>query len=47
MLIISVTFINLYRRSIYFLQGVDMSMMFCCMGILLFGVYKGADKVPI
>ena len=28
MLIISETFINLYRRSPYFLQGVDMSMMF-------------------
>ena len=28
MLIISETFINLYRRSLYFFQSVDMSMMF-------------------
>ena len=28
MLIISVTFINLYRSYLYFLQGVGMSMMF-------------------
>ena len=44
MLIISETLFTLYRRSLYFLQGVDMSMMFG----YAWGCYcLGFTKVPI
>ena len=40
MLIISETFINLYRKSLYFLQGVDMSMFAYAWGCYCLGFRK-------